>query len=352
MTSKARFLSAMAYRGYDRPPTRYYGTAEVTQMMQDHFGLADEEALLAKLGDDFRTVSPVYIGPELRTFDDGSWEEIWGEHRKKVQFQGGVHAEAIYLPFKDVNDVKELEKHRFPSPDWYDYSNIKADSQRYKDYVVCAGGSHYPDFLNGIGRSRGVEQTFLDVALEHPVFLALVEKRFEFYYEVCRRTLEAADGAIDVYCFGEDLGSQNGPIISPQSYDKLFAPYMKRLFDLAHQHGARTMMHSCGSCRKFIPRLIELGLDILEVVQVDTAQMAIESLHRDFYKKIAFCGSISVQHTLPFGTVEDVYREVELRKQLFKEGGMIIAPTHNIQAGTPVENISALYRAVGSLAEG
>jgi uroporphyrinogen decarboxylase len=349
VTSKERFNKAMTYQGYDRPPTKYYGTPEVTRALLDHFSLGDEESLLTKLGDDFREVGLRYIGPELGKYEDGSWEEIWGEHRMNISFQGGVYPEMVYLPFKDVDDVAELDKHRFPSPDWYDYSNIKDNCQRLEDYVIYAGGSHHPDFLNGIGRCRGVEQTLLDVAMEHPVFLALVTKRFEFYYQLCKRMLEAADGLIDVYCFGEDLGSQKGPTISPQSYDKLFAPYMKRLFDLAHQYGARTMMHCCGSCRKFIPRLIELGLDILEVVQVDTADMDIEGLHGAFYKKIAFCGSISVQDTLPFGTVEDVIREVELRKVLFKEGGMVIAPTHNIQVGTPVDNILALYEAVGSL---
>lgn len=99
-----------------------------------------------------------------------------------------------------------------------------------------------------------------------------------------------------------------------------------------------------------IPRFIELGLDILEVVQVDAAKMDIRELHRDFYGKIAFCGSISVQNTLPFGSEEDVITEVELRKHLFKDGGMIIAPTHDIQVGTPIENILAMYRTIGSLA--
>ena len=79
--------------------------------------------------------------------------------------------------------------------------------------------------------------------------------------------------------------------------------------------------------------------------------MEIERLHENFYKKIAFCGSISVQQTLPHGTKEDVIREVELRKELFKDGGMVIAPTHAIQVGTPLENIIAMYRAIGSLDE-
>jgi uroporphyrinogen decarboxylase len=77
--------------------------------------------------------------------------------------------------------------------------------------------------------------------------------------------------------------------------------------------------------------------------------MDIRELHENFYGKIAFCGSISVQSTLPHGTVEDVVREVELHKQLFARGGMIIAATHDIQVGTPIENILAMYRAIGSM---
>ncbi|MDH7569884.1 MAG: uroporphyrinogen decarboxylase family protein, partial [Armatimonadota bacterium] len=122
------------------------------------------------------------------------------------------------------------------------------------------------------------------------------------------------------------------------------------IFALAHRYGARTMMHSCGSVRAFIPRLIELGLDILDVVQVAAVGMDIRELHREYGKDLAFCGTICVQTTLPFGTVEDVRREVQLRLQLFADGGLILGPTHAIQVGTPLENILEMYRAAGSLA--
>ena len=347
MNSKERFYSAMKYEGYDRPPARHYGTPEINQALMEHLKVSNYEELALRLGDDFRSVGAKYIGPELRKFEDGSWEGIWGERYENYNFGNGTYPEACYLPFKDVEDVEELENLRFPSADWYDYSEIEAHCDHYKDYVVCIGDAGSPDFMNGIARCRGVEQVLFDIALEDPVYLALVEKRFDFFYDLYKRTLEAGKGKIDVVCFGEDLGSQNGLIISPQAYEKLFAKKMKAYFELAHSYGAKTMMHSCGSCRKMIGRLIELGLDILEVVQVDAANMDIKELHKEFYKKIAFCGSMSVQNTLPFGTIEDVVREVELRKELFNDGGMIIAPTHDIQVGTPLENIIAMYNAIG-----
>lgn len=367
MNSKERFYSTINYKGYDRPPTKHYGTPEINRELMNYFGISNckdlkinkelasflgissYEELYQKVGDDFRQVNPRYVGPELRSFEDGSWEGFWGERYNNVSFGNGTYPEAVYLPFKDITDVDELKIFRMPSADWFDYSHIKEDCKKYKDYVVYVGDAGTPDFMNGIARCRGVEQVLFDIATEDPVYINLMEQRFCFFHEMYKRVLQAGEGMIDVLCLGEDYGNQNGLMISPSTFEKLFAPWMKELFDLAHQYGAKTMMHCCGSCRDLIPRFIDLGLDILEVVQVDAAKMDIKELHKEFYGKISFCGSISVQTTLPFGTKEDVIKEVNLRKQLFSKGGIIIAATHDIQVGTPLENIIAMYNAIGSL---
>jgi uroporphyrinogen decarboxylase len=351
MNSKQRVYAALQYKGFDRPPAKHYGTPEINKELMNYFSMSTYEQLQLKVGDDFRHIAPKYIGPESKTFEDGSWEGLWGERYTNYSFGSGTYPEAIYLPFKNVTDVGELNDFRMPSPDWFDYSNIKEDCEKYKDYCIYAGDAGTPDFINGIARCRGVEQVLFDIGLEDPVYLTLMEQRFKFFYQMYSRVLEAGEGLIDIMCFGEDLGNQNGLMISPKIFNKLFASYFEKLFALAHKYGAKTMMHCCGSCRDLIPELIELGLDILEVVQVDAANMDIRDLHRDFYGKIAFCGSISVQNTLPFGTKEEIVREVELRKQLFRDGGMIIGPTHDIQVGTPLENIIDMYRTIGSLNE-
>ena len=98
-----------------------------------------------------------------------------------------------------------------------------------------------------------------------------------------------------------------------------------------------------------IPRLIELGLDILEVVQVAAKGMEIEGLHRDFSKDIVFCGSMCVQSILAQGTPESVRSEVEKRLRLFETGGLILGPSHDIQVHTPVDNVVAMYQAAGYL---
>jgi len=339
----------MEYKKFDRHPTIHHGTPEINRDLKEYLGVSTDAELHEKLGDDFRKVCPIYIGPELKTFEDGSWEGIWGERYINYSFGNGTYPEAVYLPFENVTTVEELEKFRFPSTEWYDYSKIKEMCEKHKDYAIIAGGAEVPDFMNGIARCRGVEQVLVDIALEDPVYLAIMEKFHVFWYEMMERILKAGEGKIDVLYLGEDYGNQNGLMISPKTFDKLFAWRMEEFINLAHRYGAKAMMHCCGSCREIIPRFIELGLDILEVVQVDAVNMGIIELHKEFYGEIAFCGSVSVQSTLPFGTEEEVLKAVNLRKQLFEKGGIVIAPTHDIQAGTPVGNVLAMYKAIGSL---
>ncbi|MBN1623143.1 MAG: hypothetical protein JW903_02135 [Clostridia bacterium] len=349
MTPKEKFYKAINYENTGRLPAHYYGTPEINNALMEHFGINDRRDLYDRLGTDLRHIGPAYIGPEPRKFDDGSTEGLNGERYKTVSFGHGSYSEPSYLPFENVDDPERLEDYRFPSADWYDYSSVRQNCLGFSDYAIEIEGAGTPDFINGIGRYRGVEKVMYDIALEDPVFMKLVEKRFDFLYEKTERTLIAGDGLIDIVGLGEDLGNQNGLLISPDTYDRLFRDRHKAFIDLAHKYNAIAMMHCCGSCRKLIPAFIDMGLDILEVVQVDAAGMDITELHDEYYGKIAFCGSLSVQHTLPFGTVEDVIKEVELRQKLFKEGGMIIAPTHAIQAGTPLENILAMYRTIGSM---
>jgi len=354
MNSRERMRSALERKGYDRIPVHHEGTPEVNAMLRKHFGAADDLALIGVLGDDWRYVAPTFIGPERRHFPDGSIEGLWGERYAEIPYGDGLgtYPEAVYLPFAAIDDPAQLKGYPFPSGDWYDYSSIPEQCQAVGDYAVFYGGAGSLDFMNGIARCRGVEKVLFDVATEDPVYKALVEQRFRFFYETTERALQAARGQIDIVHCGEDLGTQRGPIISLRAFERLFAPYYAQYFELAHRYGARALMHSCGSVRAFIPRLIEMGLDVLDVVQVAAEGMALDGLKRDFGRDLAFSGTMCVQSILPFGTVADVERETRWRVDLFAEGGLILGPTHAIQIFTPLENILAMYRTAGSLAEG
>jgi uroporphyrinogen decarboxylase len=111
------------------------------------------------------------------------------------------------------------------------------------------------------------------------------------------------------------------------------------------------MVHMCGCCEAFLPRLIELGLDVYDVVQPTTPSMDIAVLKQRFGDRLTFCGSVCVQSTLAWAAPADVEREVRRRLELFPEGGLFLGPTHAVQAGSPLENVLAMYRTAGSLKE-
>jgi uroporphyrinogen decarboxylase len=196
-----------------------------------------------------------------------------------------------------------------------------------------------------------MEQVLMDLIDDSPVCLEIMQARFEFFYEVQRRTLAAAAGLIDFAHAGDDFGNQRGPMISGSVFQRHFAAKYGRYFDMVHAHGARTMMHMCGCCEAFLPRLIELGLDVYDVVQPTTPSMDIAVLKERFGRRLAFCGSVCVQTTLAWHTPQDVQREVRRRLDLFPKGGLFLGPTHAVQVGSPLENILTMYRTAGSLAE-
>jgi len=352
MTSRERVLGALNRTGYDRIPIKHEGTPEVNHMLMEHFGLTNMEQLLRVVGDDFRYVEADYIGPELRSFEDGSVEGYWGERYKYAEYEDGKYLESVYQPFAEAKTLDDLDRSHFPKADWFDYSKIKERCEAIHDqFAICFGTAGDLDFINSIARARGVEQVLVDLATEDPVYLEIMEARFEFYYQMHEQALQAAEGLIDIVHAGEDLGQQRGPMISVQTFEKLFAPKFKKYFDMAHRYGAKTMMHMCGCVGTFLPRLIELGLDIYDVVQPTTPEMDIAELQRNYSDKLNFCGSVCVQTTLPFGTRLDVENEVKRRLKLFPKGGLFLGPTHAIQVRTPIENILAMYRTAGSLTE-
>ena len=120
---------------------------------------------------------------------------------------------------------------------------------------------------------------------------------------------------------------------------------------MVHSYGAKVIEHMCGCVVEFLPRLIELGLDVYDVVQPTTPETDIAALKERYGDKLDFCGSMCVQTTLAWGKPADVEREVARRLRLFPEGGLFFGPSHAIQVGSPLENILTMYREAGSLCE-
>ena len=217
----------------------------------------------------------------------------------------------------------------------------------YPDMAIATGRFGVQDFINGVAFGRGVEQVLMDIAVEDPVYLYLVEKRHKFFLEHIERILKAANGRIDIVLCGDDFGSQRASLISPATFDRLFSARKKVFFDMVHCYGAKITHHSCGSTRQLIPQFIDTGMDALQTIQPQAEGMNPYELKAEFGDKIVFHGAIDVQGWLQRATVAEIKEEVNrLMDEVGKNGGYILAPCHNIQPDTPIENVLAIYDAV------
>jgi len=188
-------------------------------------------------------------------------------------------------------------------------------------------------------------------------YISLTTRR-DYIYEVFTRQNEinlvnlqkihqaVGERATLAYVSGSDFGAQDGPFISPRMYRDLFFPFHKKINDWVHQHTSwKTFIHSCGSVMALLEDFITAGFDIFNPVQTSAANMDPLELKRKFGDHITFWGGgVDTQHTLPFGTTEDVRREVRQRIRAFGPGaGFVFNGVHNIQALVPVENVLAMY---------
>ncbi|MCK4245141.1 MAG: uroporphyrinogen-III decarboxylase-like protein [Candidatus Omnitrophica bacterium] len=338
MTPKERWLAVLKRKKPDRIPMDYWATTEATEKLMKYLGVNTKGALFKRLHIDKPVgVGPNYTGPPI---PEGS--DIFGCHFKNVDYGTGVYSECIFHPLAKYKTAEEIKKnYQWPNPDWYDYSEIPKQIEGKEDYPLQGGGSE--PFLT-YKKLRGQEQAFMDLVLNPEMVHYCLDKLFGLCYENTRRIYEAIPGKVMITYVAEDLGSQEDLMYSPQQIRQFFIPRMKRMMDLAHRAGAFVFHHSDGAVRKIIPDMIEAGIDVLNPIQWRCKGMEREALKRDFGEKIIFHGGVDNQHTLPFGSVEEVKKEViENLRILGKDGGYILAPCHNIQAVSPPENIVALY---------
>ena len=223
--------------------------------------------------------------------------------------------------------------------------------------VASFGGTGFGDIALVPGMSlkeprgiRDVSEWYISIRSRHEY----VRQVFEGQCEIAMRNLEriAARVAplVDVInVCGTDFGTQTSSFCSVETFRDLWAPFYRRINDWIHRHTPwRTFKHSCGAVEKFIESFIECGFDILNPVQCSAAGMDPKHLKERYGGRIVFWGGgVDTQRTLPFGTAEEVRREVLSRCEVFsRSGGFVFNPVHNIQAGTPLRNIVALFEAL------
>ncbi len=347
MTSRERVKASLNHTQPDFTPCDYFGTWEIDEALTKHFGVTTREQVSERLGTDIRYINPPYIGPEVPPGVNGYTPDVWGYQLRPTPNEYGHYNEPVSYPYAEFETVEQAEKFRWPSADWFDYHAIPAMCAEYPDMAIATGRFGLHDLINGVVFGRGFEQVLMDIAVEDPVYLYIMEKRHLFTLEKVERTLQAAEGRIDLVLCGDDFGSQRGLLISPEKFEALFAAKKKEFFDMVHSYGAKITHHCCGSSRRLIPRFIDIGMDALQTIQPQAAGMNPYDLKKAFAGKITFHGAVDTQGWIQRANPKEIKEEVNrLMDEVGRDGDFILAPCHNFQPDTPLESILAIYDAV------
>ncbi|NQS90313.1 methyltransferase [Patescibacteria group bacterium] len=313
----------------------------------------DEKWKKSKLPDGSQCEVPEWFNPEI--LPDGSQvlRDDTGRITSKMP-ANGYYFDGVYHPLEDISTIEEMEE---KTKDFL-YGPIDEENVQnlHKQAKHLYETTDYALMLNGAGSIyewaqdlRGWDKFMMDLAGNPKFAGALLDILVEAHIKRLEKILPAVEGYVQIVQTGDDLGMQDGPQLSPQRYREVVKPRHKRLYRYIKQHSSADLfLHTCGSVYEFIPDFIEMGIDILNPVQVSARDMDTKRLKEEFGKDIVFWGGgCDTQKVLPFGTPKEVEEEVKRRiEDLAPGGGFVFNQSHNIQVGVPPQNIMAMYEAV------
>ena len=363
---RERVMTALDHQEPDRVPLGAYTMTDVCyKHLREHLGLgtlpsryqgdvsdvvAPHEDLLQRLDLDTRDVQVTTTTPRLSTqeSDERYKDDLGIEYRK----YGVYYYYPAGHPLAGELTVADVERYPWPDPARDgEIDSLVEEARRLRRESDCAlvlnvGGTMfaYAWFLCG-------DDWFINLATNAPVVDALMEKLLEVQLGRAQRILSALgpDGIDIAICTTDDLGMQSGLLISPTQYRRFIKPRQRVFFDHVRSlSDAKIFMHNDGAIYPLIPDFIEIGVDILNPVQVECDNLSdTKRLKREFGQDLSFFGAINIQETLTFGTPQDVRDEIRRRiEDLAPGGGYILTPRWALRPEVPPENIFAIYEAV------
>ncbi len=389
-TSRERIRAALSHREPDRVPIDL-GSSPVTgiaasayELLKKEFGVElplciasgmqiayVDEVVQKRLGCDVRRVGAMPQSWMDWTFSDGTYGLIDADCRiqrfddgsQRISLDGGgelfmppggwfFDPVSETAPMRNVGSVSEVEEFysRLPrSPSSEVAEQIVNDAER-----LHAENEHalFGDFASAVFESwqnRGFEAYLMDFLEQPDVADALMRLHADYWLDYWRPVLERMGHTLDVIWVSDDLGSQNSLIVSEDTYRDMVKPLHARLWSELKRlaPNAKLFLHSCGAIEPLIPDFIELGVDILNPIQVSARGMDPKVLKEKYSKDIVFWGGgVDTQNVLQQGTPDQVREEVRRRiDELAPGGGYVFATVHDIQPGTPAKNVIAAFEA-------
>ena len=372
-THRERILAALNHEEADRVPIdfggaefttitlagyeklkKYMGVDTPTEVMSIiHTCAHPAEEILNRFGVDTRNVQPgAYEGGVDHWIDPNTYIDnfnvLWKRTEKAVD-QHFLHQDGPFHGGKlTIERVEENE--------WPDGKNpglvtgVKERVQKIKangEHAVCLylpGGVLHRGYA-----MRGFEAYLKDLYKSRDALQVLMGKLCDYWCDTATAMINAiGPDNVDIVYFGEDLGTQDSCMFDPDTiYKDYIKPHHRRMVETIKSltnNKAKVCYHCCGSATKFIPHLIDIGIDALNPVQVTAKDMDPQDLKDAFGDRLSFWGAINTQQILPFGTPEEVVDETKrIISILGKGGGYILNSVHNIQAEVPPENIVAMF---------
>jgi uroporphyrinogen decarboxylase len=368
MTPRVRVRRALNHQEPDRVPIDLGATSVTGLTMQAYhnlrkslningskpvllskgFQLAEiDEPLLRLFEVDFRPVfyqshkAPANSGQDSDVFVDE-----WGI--KRYCPAGGFYYDIVEYPLAEA-EIEDLETYPWPDPlAPFRFTGVQErakDLYEHTDYALVGPG-YDGGFFEDAWMMRGFERFLMDLLVDQEFAYALMRKILDLRKRQTGRYLELVGEYLDVVYVADDLAIQTGSLISIETYRSLVKPLQKEYYSFIKERTeAKLFYHCCGNVEPLLEDFIEIGVDIINPVQVSIEGMDTRRLKETYGDRISFWGGIDTQHVLPHGSVEDVKLEVRQRvRELAPGGGFVLAPVHNIQPDVPTKNIQVMYQ--------
>jgi uroporphyrinogen decarboxylase len=356
ITHRERFKAVASHKAADRVvfdlcgcPQTLIDAPSVKERLAGLLGIwgdEREERVLSALGIDTRLVGGMPTpGTSHVRWEGDIFYDAFGIGWKQI----GGYQEIVRNPLKGCT-IAEIEGYELPNPGNADVKKIEAwarQAERLHRETEFAVVAEHPVFgVFELGCWMFGFEDYLYRLLAEPEAVHIFSKRIWDYQKGIIDSYYGALGDyIDCTTSGDDFGTQKAPFLSAALFDEMVAPYFservrrtKQLTSAFYQH------HTCGSVYALLPSIIECGVDILNPIQPGVHQMEPERLKSEFGGKLAFWGGVDTQYLLPFGTPDEIKKEVKrILSIMDKNGGYILSPAHTIQGDVPAENLLAVY---------
>ncbi|WMJ22814.1 uroporphyrinogen decarboxylase family protein [Paludicola sp. MB14-C6] len=348
MNKRDNLLSLVKRQGYQKVPVEFSMCPSLekafNQYMQEHDMDIDFTSPwnyvdgIAPKPVDRSVFNPYYTFP----LKEGTAIDEYGVGHEPGS-AAAFHMTKMLHPMANFDSVEQILAYPF-----LDYSQATLDLQ-YEQVKkahangICAMGGMQCTIWETAWYMRGMENLMMDMMSDDEMATVLLDKVTD---NAILRAEGYAKAGADIIFLGDDIGMQHSILMSKTLYSDWLKPRLKKVIDSAKaiNNDIIFFYHSCGYVEPFIPDLIDVGIDVLNPVQPECMDFA--KIHAIYGNAISFHGTIGTQTTMPFGTPDEVRREVFKNLDIAGEkGGLMVAPTHLLEPEVPVENLVAYIKA-------